>query len=86
MICSVLYIHKGRVKDVINGELELQDDISKLTDVLKKPSTQQYDIDQMFGLSGPRPPALISCPRPPVPGPPKILNQLNLLLLKVQSL
>ena len=48
MICSVLYRHKGRVKDVINGELELQDDISKLTDVLKKLSTQQYDIDQML--------------------------------------
>ena len=79
MMCFILCRHKGRVKDVLNAALELQDDISKLTDVLKKLSTQQYDIDQMLqrikrSVWVIRPPALISGPRPPVPGPPKILN------------
>ena len=79
MICSVLYRHKERVKDILNAALELQDDISKLTDVLKKLSTQQYDIDQILQRIKRtvwviRPPALISGPRLPVPGPPKILN------------
>ena len=38
----------------------------------------------MFGLSGPRSPALISSPRPPTSGPFISFNKLNVLLVKVQ--